>query len=87
LLLRWFLVARLVFPIGRILVLMMIVGVLGAIDQHDYVWAACFAGSAVLARCLLGRWRRIPNPRRRKLARPARLAWTNMSPGELAARC
>lgn len=44
LLLRWLLTARLILFFGRILVLMMLVGVLGTLDERRYVWTACFAG-------------------------------------------
>ena len=66
---------------------MMIVGALGTIDQHEYVWALCFAGSALLALFLLRRWRRAPYRGRRKVAQLPRRAWNNVSPGELAALC
>jgi hypothetical protein len=87
LLLRWFIVARLVLLLARVLVLMMIVGALGTIDQHEYIWALCFAGSALLAWFLLRRWRRVPYRGRRKVAQLPRRAWNNVSPGELAALC
>ncbi len=56
--LRWLLTARTVLLVGRLLVLMMFVGALGAIDEHRFVWAGCFAGSAFLAWLLRDRWRR-----------------------------
>jgi len=84
--LRWLLVARLVLFFGRILVLMMIVGVFGTIDQHRFVWAACFAGSALLAWVLLRRWRRCAG-RRRSFSISTSLAWRGRSADEVAALC
>jgi len=55
--LRWLLVGRALLLISRALVLMMIVGLLAAMDQHHVVWAACFAGAALMAWALLRRWR------------------------------
>ena len=55
--LRWLLVARLIRFFGRLLVLMMTVGALSALDDHEWMWAASFAGSALLAWLLLRRWR------------------------------
>ncbi len=55
--LRWLLIGRAILFVGRALVLMMVVGVLGTLDERRYLWAACFAGSAVLAWVLLRRWR------------------------------
>ena len=60
---------------GRVLVLLMVVGALGTLGEHYYVWAACFAGSALLAWVLLRRWRGLPvrrSVRRRVPAVPAR---------------
>jgi hypothetical protein len=86
--LRWLLLGRLILFFGRALVLLMVVGVLATLDQHRYLWATCFAGSAVLAWALLRRWR---GPRRRLLSRGLRLrasrAWRHMTPGELATLC
>jgi hypothetical protein len=86
-LLRWFLAARLVLFFARALVLMMVVGALSTIDQHQYVWALYFASSGLLAWLLLRRWRRAPHHARRNLPRLPRRAWYTASPGELAALC
>ena len=85
--LRRFLAARVLLFLSRVLVLMMIVGALGTIDQHEYVWALCFAGSALLAWLLLRRWHRARYHRSVKLPRLPRPAWNRVSPGELAALC
>ena len=61
--LRWLLAARLILFFGRVLVLMMLVGVLGTVDEHRFVWAACFTGSALVALALLRRWRGLPDHR------------------------
>ena len=86
--LRWLLIGRAILFVGRALVLMMVVGVLGTLDEHRYIWAGCFAGSAVLAWVLLHRWRGTP---RRVLGRGLRprfsRAWRHMTPGELATLC
>ena len=84
---RWFVFARVVLLIGWLLVLMMIVGVFATLDQHEYMWAACFAGSAWLAGALLRHWKRRPvvDARLRRVRRrPLRHARTA---SELAALC
>jgi hypothetical protein len=86
--LRWLLIGRAILFVGRALVLMMVVGVLGTLDEHRYIWAGCFAGSAVLAWVLLRRWR---GPPRRVLGHSPRprisRAWRRVTPAELAALC
>ena len=85
--LRWLLTARLVMVFGRVLVLMMVVGALGTIDERRFVWMACFAGSALLAWLLLGRWRgRVVGNRRRPRV-PTSLVWRGKSAEEVAALC
>ncbi len=86
LILRWLLAARLVLFIGRALILLMLVGALGTIDQHHYIWALCFAGSGLLAWVLLRRWRR-RLPRRVKLGTSTSVAWRGASPDEVATLC
>jgi type VI protein secretion system component VasK len=54
--LGWLLVARLVLFFGRILSVLMLAG-LGTLDERRFLWAACFAGSALLAWLCLRRWR------------------------------
>jgi hypothetical protein len=85
--LRWLLVARLVLFFGRALFLMMSVGVLGALDEHRFVWAACFAGSAILAWVLLRRWRSRKSGGRIRRRIQVALAWRGKSPDELATLC
>jgi hypothetical protein len=46
--LRRLLTARLVLFFGRVLILLMLVGVLGTLDERRFVWVACFAGSTLL---------------------------------------
>jgi len=86
--LRWLLRERAILLLGRAIVLMMVVGVLGALDEHRYLWASCFAGSAALAWALLHRWR---GPHRRRLRRDLRprisRAWRHITPSELATLC
>jgi hypothetical protein len=86
--LRWLLPGRAILFVGRALVLLMVVGVLGTLDQHRYLWATCFAGSAVLAWALLRRW---CGPRCRMLSRGLRRrasrAWRHMTSDELATLC
>jgi hypothetical protein len=87
LILRWFLAARLVPFFGRALVLLMLVGVLGTIDEHRFVWAACFTGSALLAWLLLRRWRARPTRHRLRLPVLASLVWRRKSVDEVAMLC
>ena len=85
--LRWLLVARLILFFGRAVMLLMIVGVLGTIDEHRFVWAACFAGSALLAWLLLGRWRRRSRRHRMGFRLPISLAWRGKAANEVATLC
>lgn len=85
--LRWLLLPRLVLFLGRALILMLVVGLLGTLDEHRFVWAACFAGSAVLAWLLLRRWRRSPTLRRPTFPHPNSLAWRGRSTDEMAILC
>lgn len=84
--LRWLLLGRLILLVGRLLVLMMVVGAIGTLDQHLDVWAACFAGSALLSWLLLRRWRGGP-PGRYGVRVPALLAWRGKSSTEVASLC
>jgi hypothetical protein len=83
--LRWLLVGRLVLFFGRLLVLMMVVGAIGTLGEHDYVWAACFAAAGLLSWLLLRRWRRAGA--RSTFRRPSFLAWRSRSPTEVASLC
>jgi hypothetical protein len=83
--LRWLLFGRLVVFFGRLLVLMMVVGALGTLGEDHYVWAACFAGAALLGWLLLRRWRR--RGVRSRFRAPAFLAWRGRSPTEVASLC
>lgn len=85
--LRWLLLGRLILFFGRVLVLVMVVGALGTVGEHYYVWAACFAGSALLAWTLLRRWRGLPTVRRLRFRLPAARAWRGRSPDEIATLC
>jgi hypothetical protein len=85
--LRWFLAARLVLFFGRALILLMLVGVLGTIGEHRFVWTACFAGSALLAVLLLRRWRARPARHRLRLPVLASLVWRRKSVDEVAMLC
>lgn len=85
--LRWLLPRRGVEFVGRVLVLVMAVGVLGTLDEHHYLWALCFAASGLLAWVLLRRWQRAPTLRRFGLPRPGSRAWRDISPDELATLC
>jgi hypothetical protein len=86
-LLRWFLTARLILFFGRILVLMMLVGVLGTLDERRFVWTACFAGSALLAWLLLRRWRGLSPRRRLSFHVRTSLACRGRSAYEVATLC
>lgn len=83
--LRWLLVGRLVLFFGRLLVLMMVVGAIGTLGEHDYVWAACFAAAGLLSWLLLRRWRGHGVRSRSRV--PAFLAWRRRSPTEVARLC
>jgi hypothetical protein len=85
--LRRLLPGRLILILGRLLVLMMVVGALGTLDRHLYVWAASFAGAAVLAWMLLRRWRGLPPGGDRRARVPILLAWRGKSPAEVASLC
>jgi hypothetical protein len=84
--LRWLLVGRAVLFVGRVLVLMMLVGLVAALDEHHVVWATCFAGAALMAWALLQRWRG-QDFRRSKLRLPSVGAWRGRSAAEVAALC
>ena len=85
--LRWLLLWRLILLVGRLLVVMMIVGALSTLDKHDYVWAASFLGAALLAWLLLRRWRGLPPVGQFRLRLPRRLAWHDKSADEIATLC
>src|SRR5579859_4809486 len=85
--LRWLLVARLVLFFGRILLLMMLVGVLGSLDEHRFAWAASFAGSALLAWWLLRRWRNHGIRRRWTMRWPRAFAWRGWSGDAISVLC
>jgi hypothetical protein len=87
LIVRWFVFARVVLLIGWLLVLMMIVGVFATLDQHEYMWVACFAGSVWLAWAFLRRWKRhqVVGARLRPARR--RPLWHAGTAGELATLC
>jgi hypothetical protein len=85
--LRWLLIGRLILLLGRLLVLIMVVGAFGMLGAHDYVWGACFAGSALLSWLLLRRWRGLPLLGRHGARFPAVLAWRGKSSTEVAALC
>ena len=55
--LKWLLVERLILLVGRLLVLMMVVGALTALAEHHYLWAASSAGAGLLP------WRLAPKSR------------------------
>ena len=84
--LRWLLVGRAVLFVGRVLVLMMIVGALATLDDRKLIWAACFVGAAFLAWALLRRWRG-QGFRRPDLRIAAVGAWRGRSAAEVAALC
>src|SRR5947209_8642021 len=65
----------------------MVLGALGRLDDHYYVWASSFAGSAVLAWGFLRGWRWLPTRRRRRIRLPPSLAWRGTLPNELATVC
>lgn len=85
--LRWLLTVRLVLYFGRVLALLMLVGVLGTLHEHRFVWAACFAGSALLAWILLRRWRHGLVHHTPSLLMPTSLAWRRRSADEVATLC
>jgi hypothetical protein len=83
--LRWLLVGRLVLLLGRLLVLMTVVGTIGTLRERHYVWATCFAGAALLSWLLLrgSRHRGV----RAAFRLPAFLAWRSRAPTEVASLC
>lgn len=83
--LRWLLVGRLILLVGRLLVVMMIVGALSTLGEHDYVWAASFLGAGLLAWLLLRRWRGLPTVGHVRPRLRARVTWHDAS--ELATLC
>ena len=85
--LRWLLLGRLILLIGSALVVMMIIGALGTLDERQYVWSACFGGSAALAWLLLRRWRRTRHQRQRGPRLPRLLSWRGKTPDEVAVLC
>ena len=85
--LRWFLFRRAILLVGWLLVLMMLVGTLSSLDEHSYVWAACFTGAALLAWRLLRRWRGLPTLPRPDVRLSSSHAWRSKSGAELAAMC
>jgi hypothetical protein len=85
--LRWFLAGWLVLFFRHALIVLMLVGVLGTIDEHRFVWTACFAGSALLAWLLLRRWRARPDIERRRFRVSISLAWHGTSADEVAMLC
>jgi len=85
-LLRWLLIGRLILFFGRLLAVMMGVGALATLDQHRFVWMACFVGSGALAWVLLRRWRGVRVVRHHGVPLPTRLAWRMPAP-EVATLC
>jgi hypothetical protein len=86
--LRWLLPAALLLLFGRLLILMMVVGTLGTLAQHHYVWAAFFAAAGWLSWSLLRRWRtsaRVSRGHTRRLR--ARLSWRGVTPSTIATLC
>jgi hypothetical protein len=84
---RWLLTARLVLFFGRMLVVIMVVGALGTIDEGRFAWAACFAGSALLDWVLLRSWRDRTAHRRRSFPRSSFVAWRGVSADDVATLC
>jgi hypothetical protein len=84
--LRWLLIGWAILFVGRVLVLMMIVGTLASLDKHHLVWATFFGGAALLAWAMLRRCRgqRFPRP---AVQFPSFNAWCGRSPTEVAALC
>ncbi len=85
--LRWLLLGRLILLVGRLLVLMMVVGALATLDEHHLVWAASFAGAGLLAWLLLRRWRGVPFMRQHGIPLARCFAWRTMPAAEVAALC
>lgn len=84
--LRWLLRGRAILFFRRVLVLMMVVGAVAMLGEHDYLWAACFAASALLALGLLRRWRSLPR-RRLRFRMLAFRPWQHTSPSDVATLC
>src|SRR5436305_11421349 len=86
--LRWLLPGGLLLLFGRLRILMMVGGTLGAFAQHHYVWAAFFAAAAWLSWLLLHRWRTSARVRRAHTRRlPTRLLWRRVTPSAIATLC
>ena len=87
LMLRWLLPRPAVMVAGRLLVVVMIVGLLTSWRRGGFVTACCFAASAALAGWLELRFERA---RRRPFSLPRALrlrAWRDTTPAEVAALC
>ena len=85
--LRWLLFGRLVPFAGRALIWLMLVGTLDTLSQHHYLWAGCFAGSALLAWLLLRRWRGLSVDDRVRPRLPRFRPWRGRSADEVATLC
>lgn len=85
--LRWLLPARLILVVARLLVLVMFVGALATLEDHRYLWAACFVGAWLLALVLLRRWRRLPALGNQGIRVPPLRPWRGKSVSEVAALC
>ena len=88
--LRWLLIGRVILLLGRLLVLMMVVGALSTVAEHHYAWTASFAGAGLLAWMLLRRWRGFPAVARHRVPRfrfPSLRAWQGKSATEVSSLC
>src|SRR5947209_13374003 len=86
--LRWLLPRGLLLLLARLLILMMVVGTLGTLAQHHFVWAAFFAAAGWLAWSLLRRWRASARLSRGHTGRlRARLSWRGVTPSTIATLC
>jgi hypothetical protein len=65
----------------------MLVGLVATLDAQRFIWAACFAGSALLAWLLLRRWREGPGIRRVAWQLPTFFAWRGRSADDVATLC
>ena len=86
--LRWLLPAALLLLFGRLLNLMMVVGTLGTLAQHHYVWATFSAAAAWLSWAPLRRWRTsrpLISAHTPRLA--TRLSWRRVTPSAIATLC
>jgi len=63
----------------------MVVGAIGALGEHHYVWGACLADAVLLSWMMLRWWRR--SGVRSRFRRPAFLVWRSQSPTEVASLC